>query len=123
MFIRIDFDLNQVAFDLALIFFDDRGEIQDMDIRPIADHNTASFLRKLESTVTLKGYGLVNNNDSHPGAFAHTLQEGNSTFVATWGLFDQEIYFSAPSNAWVGDNGGPIFSGQKLPAIIVKGTV
>jgi hypothetical protein len=98
-------DINRPGFDLALINFEDWGEIQSDHIRPLIPADGDQNFRRLSTTATIHGYGWT---DEHL-ILATKQQEGKLYWVSRWGLYGQESYFTGPSAGCAGDSGGPVF--------------
>lgn len=105
-------DYNKPGIDLALIDFDDRGEIPESHVQKIVGPNFDVAYQSLRQELTVAGYGWVDqtlSNVDENKTVPRRLQEGSMYWVSRWGIQSQEIYMTGPSNICQGDSGGPVF--------------
>lgn len=115
-------DYNRPAFDLAIIEFDDRGEIPQNHALKIAPQDFDASFTQFRKEVVIAGYGWVDSTLStvdESKTVPRKLQQGSMYWVSKWGIHGQEMYLSGPSNGCSGDSGGPIIMNDGSQRLLV----
>jgi hypothetical protein len=109
-------DLNRPGFDLAIVEFDDSGQVPLSHVQKFVREGFEKPLRPLINRFTVQGYGYTEDpGPNEPDAqveVPRSLQQANLDYVSPWGLFGQELYFTGAANICNGDSGGPVYFGN-----------